>query len=356
VQLARSWLMGNPWSMVTAYAMVSELQAVTGQILWQKDLNGQHIFEADLIKIAYDQGKVFVNGSFLLGDQAPSSTYTPTTEFRFYAFQANNGQELWHTTNKINTTPFIVMSGVIYASNTQDLVALNETNGQQLWESQQSANLTDPVSFTVDHNVLYGLFGIPTSSPDGAKSSNTWLVAINAQNGTLLWKRMYSQLGNYINVVNNVILLQQNRYVDNTFKICAYHTSDGTQSWCTEQMTEGTIGAATIPAVAVMNNKVYVSYSTVSTINVTPTATGSVGTGIVSNSVGAYDLCTGHLLWSRTIQGQSVFPTMLATSGGKLYMSIGHTIKVLDPNNGRDILPVIELGKHDQPIAIMQMA
>ncbi len=170
---------GNAWIKVqdgmvyglAAYSVFA-LDASSGKVIWQKSLpSGQQTSTAPQVS----NHALY----FATCDAMPMSD---TFSCYLYAFNASNGENLWHTTvsDYILASP-IVVDGVVYAgSNHGALYALNATTGALLW-SYNIGNTTIKL-LQATHGVVYAEMVAPNGSLPR-------LLALNIATRSLIWSK-----------------------------------------------------------------------------------------------------------------------------------------------------------------------
>lgn len=137
-------------------AQLSALDAATGAILW-----GPLPYSATFAGIAYDDGTLFVD-SYAGGSAV------------LYAVDPSTGNQKWSAAipQQVNSlAPPVAAAGIVYALNSQELTAYDETNGAILWQ-KLTAEAQGIQAVTVD--------GVFVTAPCNAQ-------AFEPDDGTSLW-------------------------------------------------------------------------------------------------------------------------------------------------------------------------
>ncbi len=135
--------------------------------------------------------------------------YFPDWGGNLWAVNAHNGKKIWggqlsnyglvaHTVSR--TTPAVV-NGVLYLGTQQGgwLLAINANTGSLLWKAQLETvdlNAIITTSPVVHHGVLItGVASTQEALPGGPGPARGSVVAVNAANGTILWKTYTTPMG-----------------------------------------------------------------------------------------------------------------------------------------------------------------
>ena len=207
-----------------AHSYLYALNAQSGSQIWRIQVNDQAFTDPQVAN-----GVIYIASSALkhLGGPDIRDSYV-------YAFNAKDGSRLW-LSDKVNdyilSSP-TVTNGVVYIGS-QDafLYALNATSGKRLWRYNTGGKIfTSP---KVVNGVVYaGVIGnvtatTTTSSTNDTTQSSSYILALNATNGSSLWQHsIVNYAGSQIAVHNGVIYVGS----EDSF-IYALSTKDGAEIW-----------------------------------------------------------------------------------------------------------------------------
>lgn len=142
-----------------------------------------------------------------------------------YALNVHTGATVWQKTLQTGGS-FALQSALTYADNVLyatwsdgHLRAINATTGKEIWNQLLYSSYSSPV---VANGVVY-VTGHAFNSP-------TYLYAVNASNGAIIWKTLVdSDAG----ITSAPVLGNGLVYVDDQFQhhLSAYNTTNGNKSW-----------------------------------------------------------------------------------------------------------------------------
>lgn len=250
---------------------------------------------------------------------AGTNVYVGSGDGKVYAFNWQTGALKWSaaTGGGITSSPAVVGNTVYIGSSDNRVYALNATTGAALW------------STATESQILY-------SSPAVANgivyigSSDDKLYALNADTGAVLWT---IATGNAI-FSSPAIASGAVFFGSGDSKVYAVNASTGAVIWTY------TTGAGVVSSPAVVNNTVFIGSNDGNLYALdagtglqkwaTPVGVVSVGAVSIANGVGyvgvesgkrvyAFDLDTGHVLWSGATVGN--VESRPAVADGKLYIS-----------------------------------
>lgn len=126
------------------YSRFFALNATTGAILWQKTLQKYPYQDANMTPVVSGKGLYFATCN--------ETKQTPTYQScYFFAFNATNGEELWHISlgsnmnNNILALP-TVMDGVVYTASFGGVIhAFNAATGATLWTYATGGQIVNPL-------------------------------------------------------------------------------------------------------------------------------------------------------------------------------------------------------------------
>jgi outer membrane protein assembly factor BamB len=171
---------------------VAALKGTDGSQLWSK----QVLTNSTPVPTPGTSGQLVANGVFYAA--------VFTGQFLLYAFNANNGKLLWHSsgTSARGDATLFVENGVVFAY-VNGLYAYMASNGTLLWQSQGAQPLSGPNGTYSDLLVTQG---------SAYADTNDGLTAYGTENGSQLWHvPVDSSLGQLmeITLANNVIYATQ---------------------------------------------------------------------------------------------------------------------------------------------------
>ncbi len=217
------------------------LNASTGALLWQKDINA--IGNVDV-----------VNNVLYVSSFSDNASY-------IYALDPGTGAVIWQsaTQNSVESSPTVV-DGIVYVNTYLNFVALDAHTGALLW--QQPADSVAYGSPVVVNGIVYNGSGAGT------------LYALNARTGTLIWKKT---VGSAINGSPAVL--------DKLVYVSSYNSP----------------GVFTVYALNVLTGAVYFQHPVNDSITVSDASPAPTVGGIVyvssDSTIWALDALSGALHW-----------------------------------------------------------
>ncbi len=300
---------------------VYALRASDGKLLWHISLpwpSSSPDFGHDAGGLVLDHGTIFTQ---LLDDVSETSI--------LFALRANDGKVLWQY-QAGGEELFTVAGGKVYVAayldNKYQLVALQETTGHFLWSYYRPISLIAQQGNSV--YVVSIVWSIPPGgTPLDAKSDST-LLALDAQNGTVLWSsKIVTTFFARANVGHMIIEKDQIIFFNGSH-FCAYQISDGHELWCSQHDPSD---AGSIIPFALVNNTIYATYP--------PLFLGGQGV----TQLEALNSNTGTVLWSKNVPDPQSFMTgLIAIMDDKIYLLISRpsgaeSIYALSLNDGHQL-------------------
>jgi outer membrane protein assembly factor BamB len=291
---------------------VYALRASDGKLLWHISLpwpSSSPDFGHDAGGLVLDHGTIFTQ---LLDDVSETSI--------LFALRANDGKVLWQY-QAGGEELFTVASGKVYVAayldNKYQLVALQETTGHVLWSYYR------PISLIAQQDNSVYVVSIVWSTPQGrtpfdAKSDST-LLALDAQNGTVLWSSKIVTTFAASADVGRMLIEKDRLIFFNGSHVCAHRISDGHELWCSHGPGD------TSGVFALVNTTIY-------TLG---------GQGITQ--LEALDSTTGTVLWSKNVlDPQSSLHGLIALMDDKIYLLVSRpsgaeSIYALSLNDGHQL-------------------
>jgi outer membrane protein assembly factor BamB len=164
----------------SGYSSIYAWNAASGSMRWQQQIVPP-LYADEATQLLVAHGMIFTDA---FGTDPANS---PAELTKLYAARASDGHQLWSVSLKGQIASFAITSEYIYAATAfGDLHALNTLDGKTAW-SYEDAPAATPTTYgskpaadmLVEHNVVY----MQSSTGD-----YTYLLAVNAQNGAVLWK------------------------------------------------------------------------------------------------------------------------------------------------------------------------
>jgi outer membrane protein assembly factor BamB len=298
---------------------VYALRASDGKLLWHISLpwpTSSPEFGHDAGGLVLDHGTIFTQ---LLDDVSETSI--------LFALRANDGKVLWQY-QAGGEELFTVAGGKVYVAayldNKYQLVALQETTGHFLWSHKR------PISFIAQQGNNVYVVSIVWSIPQGrtpfdTKSDST-LLALDAQNGTVLWSSKIVTTFLARTNVGHMMIEKDQIIFFNGSHFCAYRISDGHELWCSQHDPSN---AGSIIPFALVNNTIYATYP--------PFFLGGV------TQLEALDSNTGKVLWSKKVPDPlSLMHGLIAIMDDSIYLlasrpSEAESIYALSLNDGHQL-------------------
>ncbi len=253
---------------------VAALKGTDGSQLWSK----QVLTHSTPVATPGTSGQLVANGVFYAA--------VFTDQFQLYAFNANNGKLLWHSsgTSARGDATLFVENGVVFAY-VDGLYAYKASDGTLLWQSQGASQpLSGPNGTYSDLLVTQG---------SAYADTNDGLTAYSTDNGSQLWHvSVDSSLGQFmeITLANGVIYATQ---ADGASALNA-HTGKLLWSYKANRQFSGFLAPLTD------SDTLYIS---------------NFMSGLV-----ALDIHTGNLRWQDQVGGNGIRPTLIA---GTLFVGGG---------------------------------
>ncbi|HVB25904.1 MAG TPA: PQQ-binding-like beta-propeller repeat protein [Ktedonobacteraceae bacterium] len=217
----------------TSHSYLFALNASNGSSLWNAQVTNQ-LFTAPVVV----NGTIYIDSSALQQQGGPD-----ITDSYVYAFNAANGTQLWRSNkigNYIPAQPAVANNVVYVGSQDNYLYAFDATSGKQLWRYNAGGAIN--ASPEVADGVVYiGITATATVNPAGSTTDTTAsqsaIAAIQASNGTQLWKHPLDQYaGTPLTVSQHVIYVG----VGSDF-VYALSATDGAQIWRYTDSTTGMV-------------------------------------------------------------------------------------------------------------------
>lgn len=187
--------------------------AATGVMMW-KYRTGNQVFNASVVS----------NGVVYIG----------STDRYFYAVNATTGTLVWKYGLRAFPSAAVVMNGAVYVASSSGVFAIDATAGTLIWQDINNV----PTGLSAANGVVY--------------VCDEWMYALDAANGSTIWRNTTSCVANGPAAVANGVLYQSTEQG----AITALDASNGTVLW--NYPIGGVVGNPISPAV-VVNGMVYVS-------------------------------------------------------------------------------------------------
>ncbi len=206
-----------------AHSYLFAIDARSGSQLWRIQVNDQSFTDPQVAN-----GIIYIASSALKHQGGPD-----IRDSYVYAFNTKDGSRLW-LSDKVNdhilSSP-TVANGVVYIGS-QDtfLYALNATTGKRLWHHNTGGEIyTSPK--VVNGVVFVGVVGNVSTTATGSSNdtikSSSYILALNATNGSSLWQHsIVNYAGSQLAVYNGVIYSAS----EDSF-VYALSTKDGSVLW-----------------------------------------------------------------------------------------------------------------------------
>jgi outer membrane protein assembly factor BamB len=232
---------------------VLALNAENGKLRWSYEITGDGL---DTMDLAVSDGTLYV-GTGGYSKSAEKKVYTkqdtkrpgPPADGMLYAFDPATGavHATYHLTG-VAVNNIAVVKGIVYASASDGLHAINLEEGKQLWFAPIKLDNTTP-------HVIDGVVYTVITHDTKTNSTQSYIAAFDANTGNKLWQTDWLQGQAFdLTVANNAVyvgILQGGTVFRG--KLYAYDTHQGNLLW--EKTVQGSVQWA--PSVA--NGVVYVS-------------------------------------------------------------------------------------------------
>ena len=254
---------------VTTYRDFSySLVAVqNGKRLWRYQTPDQKQFISD---IQVGGGVVYL---------AVRTIVSPSAD-TIYAINARTGQELWHSASKDDINQLMYAYTLLYFSTQREVHALDAQTGKLQWSYQFSdgSNYSPfSPSLAVAAESLY--ISLATSP----YRADLDLIALDGHTGKVQWQQ--SEIGGVSTslVVDNGVVYQRVHCWSSPYRVSAFNAETGKELW---NIAVESPGAYDTDGMDVAHNLLYMD-----------------GAGHIQ----AFDVSTGHLVWSTGLEGKRVF-------------------------------------------------
>ncbi|HEU5229972.1 MAG TPA: PQQ-binding-like beta-propeller repeat protein [Ktedonobacteraceae bacterium] len=221
------------------------------------------------------------------------------------------------------STP-LVTNGVVYFSSGNILTAVKEQNGDKIWQ-MQIPNVGGIENLYVVNNTLYVNGGsLITFGGGGTSSTRQAIYALDIHNGRIVWTSDPGFHAFQLPITNGLLLAE--RQYNGSYSIAGLDLRTGKASWQVPFTCQGTTTNPEIPRALYPSCSVSWSEVIDGTLHVIesdsqlPNSNQGIQTTYTLKS---FDPRTGKLLSEHLLATGQNNPTVLGTSNGLLYMTIG---------------------------------
>jgi outer membrane protein assembly factor BamB len=308
---------------ITSYRKSLEFKIETGQPLTitATNLIPATKYHVELIPVG-DNGEGAIASTDFITEDAEGLIIIGSEDRNVYAFNAKNGDEVWHYTtgDQVPASPVIKDSVVYIGSFDGKLYALNVRDGSLKWATSKmrsGSGITAPVTLSKDR-VYLGDYG-------------GWIFAFDTTNGSEKWS--YIIPSPYKNVNTAPVIPGDSIMYIGSYdgKVYAFNNATGALKW-----SSPSTGNPLASGLAVYNNTVYVGampklyafdagtgavkwtgYVTgYESFHASPTISDNkVLIGDEMGTFYAFDATTGAVVWSRKLSNGSIMASAMVAEG-----------------------------------------